>query len=104
VRFVTQYAQAPMAINNQDAFYLFEGLTSDGVYYIQASFPINSDLIGFAQDDFGGATVDFSSQDAGTQFEAYLNTEATTLDGLTPDQFKPNLEALDGILTSLSIK
>lgn len=104
VRIITQYAQAPMALNNQDTFYLFEGLTSDGVYYVQASLPINSTSLGFTQDDFGAFTVDFSSQDAGTQFEAYLADKTAALDALGPDGFTPNLDALDGILSSLTIK
>jgi hypothetical protein len=104
VGFVTQYAQAPLAINNGDAFYMFEGLTTDGVYYVQAQFPINSTKFGFSQDDFGGATVDFGASDAGTQFQTYMDNLVATLNSLPADQFTPNLDALDGVISSLTIK
>ena len=40
VRFLTEYAQYPVSANNQDLFYHFQGLTSDGAYYIIAILPI----------------------------------------------------------------
>jgi len=104
VRFITQYAQAVGALNNEDAFYLFEGLSADGVYFVRAQLPINSTSLGFSFDDFGGATVDLSSSDAGAQYEAYLANTIATLNALPPDQFSPNLESLDNLIASLTIK
>lgn len=31
---LTQYAQAPYPVNNESLFYTFQGLTSDGAYYV----------------------------------------------------------------------
>ena len=40
VRFVAQYDQAPLPINNLEVFYTFQGLTDDGQYYVAAVFPV----------------------------------------------------------------
>lgn len=41
VRFLTQFDQAIMPINNQELIYTFQGLTSDGNYYVSAMLPVN---------------------------------------------------------------
>lgn len=41
MRYLTQNAQAVMPINNKNLFYTFQGLTSDGKYYVAAVMPLN---------------------------------------------------------------
>jgi len=41
VRFVTLYTQSGPPINNNELFYAFQGITSDGSKYISAIFPLN---------------------------------------------------------------
>ncbi len=40
LRYLTQFGQDIYPINNQDLLYTYQGLTSDGKYYISAVFPI----------------------------------------------------------------
>ena len=42
IRFLTQYGQAPYPVNNNSMFYTFQGLTSDGLYYLSAVLPANA--------------------------------------------------------------
>jgi hypothetical protein len=101
---VTQYAQAFYPINNHDLFYHFEGLTSDGQYYIIAILPINAPSL--AADDnldsplpADGIPFDFNSSDPGAYFEAITQKLNTT----APEAFTPSLTALDALINSLKI-
>ena len=41
VRFLTEYAQYFVPVNNHDLFYTYQGLTNDGQYWISVILPIN---------------------------------------------------------------
>jgi hypothetical protein len=45
IRFVTEYAQGFVSINNQDLFYHFQGFTDDGNYYMVAVLPVTSPVL-----------------------------------------------------------
>ncbi|MDH5506537.1 MAG: hypothetical protein OEZ02_04890, partial [Anaerolineae bacterium] len=45
VRYLTQHGQAYWPINNHDLFYTFQGLTSDGQYYIAAILPVSNPVL-----------------------------------------------------------
>ena len=45
VRFVTQYDQAFLPINNLEVFYTFQGLTDDGRFYVAAILPVSSGIL-----------------------------------------------------------
>ena len=42
VRFVTMYSQGLMPATNKDVFYTYQGLTSDGAYWVSAILPVNA--------------------------------------------------------------
>ena len=39
IRYLTQYDQAPLPVNNNELFYTFQGLTADGRNYVSIIFP-----------------------------------------------------------------
>jgi len=101
-RTVTQYDQAPLPVNNQELIYHFEGLTSDGQYYIIAIFPLNlptlpadnnqaspvpSGGIAFTQDDPTG----------------YYNAITAQINALAPAAFTPSLASLDALIASIKV-
>ena len=45
IRALTEYAQYAAPVNNNDMFYHFQGLTSDGKKYIVAILPVTSPLL-----------------------------------------------------------
>lgn len=67
VRYLTQYDQAPLPINNNELVYTFQGLTADGKYYIAAVFPVTHPELpsGDLQDEQAKAMEDFAGYLAG---------------------------------------
>ena len=111
IRFVTQYGQSPIPINNYELFYTFQGLTNDGAYYVSAILPLSAPFL--APDDNPNHPApadavpapDFSSPDfSGAAWGAYLDTVTTRLNQLDPQQFNPALAALDALVQSLEVK
>ncbi len=106
LRIVTQYAQDISPINNGGLFYHFEGLTSDGKYYLVAILPINLSIL--PGDNKPDAPVPagglmFPQNDAtGQSYENYYNQIAGLINSSTPDQFTPSLTLLDGLIRSIS--
>ena len=45
IRYLTQYSQFTDPINNHELFYTYQGLTSDGKYWISAILPISNPIL-----------------------------------------------------------
>ena len=107
VRIVTQYAQDISPINNGGLFYHFEGLTSDGKYYIVAILPTQLPFL--PADNNPSSTVPsggipFPQNSAsGTDFENYFKQVTDQINAAQPDQFSPMLTSLDALIQSISI-
>jgi hypothetical protein len=98
VRFLTQFDQAPMPINDYELFYTFQGLTSDGKYYIAAVLPVmHPDLPASQQ-------VNDQQQAELNDFPAYLAKTVSMLEGQPGDSFTPDLAKLDALIQSIEIK
>jgi hypothetical protein len=99
VRFITQYGQAAMPINNPSAIYAFIGLTDDGQYVISATFPVNHPLFeadGMTEPPEGWAA--FSEN-----YETYISTMESNLLLQPPETFTPNISLADTLMTSFLI-
>jgi hypothetical protein len=97
VRFLTQYAQAFIPINNQEMFYTFQGLTDDGSYYVVAIFPTSHPALpqdGTAPEDYDAFVNNFDNYRL--ELEAQLND-------YDPSTYTPDLEILDAVIQSLSV-
>ncbi len=98
VRFLTQFDQAPLPINNFELIYTFQGLTRDGKYYIAVVLPVtHPDL---------PATNHVSPQQATElkDFPAYLAKTVTWLDQQPDNSFMPDLARLDALVQSIEVK
>lgn len=107
VRFLTEYAQYPASANNHDLFYHFQGLTSDGAYYIIAILPIRVPVLAETSD--GGAVLPVGGvpypyfADPNSDMQSYY-TSVTDLLNATPSQsFNPTLDQLDAFIQSIRI-
>lgn len=98
VRFITQFDQAPLPINNYELIYTFQGLTHDGKYYVSAVFPINHPEL--PQND----QVSNQQEDEMKNYSAYLEKTANWLDQQTSSAFNPDLSKLDTLIQSMEIK
>jgi hypothetical protein len=101
VRFVTQYDQAIIPVNNQEVFYTFQGLTSDGRYYIAAILPVATSAL---PDTDQMSQEQMQTLSTGEAFAAYLGQVVQTLNSLPPADFTPNLDALDAMILSLRLE
>jgi len=98
VRFLTQFDQAPLPINNMELIYTFQGLTSDGKYYVAAIFPVNhADLPGTNQ-------ANTQQESELEEFPTYLAETVAWL-GQQPDaSFTPALSELDALVQTIEVK
>lgn len=107
IRVVTQYAQDVSPINNGGLFYHFEGLTSDGKYYIVAILPIQLPTLpadNNPNSPVPSGGIAFPQNNAsGTDFENYYKQVTDQINAAQPDQFSPTLALLDTLIQSISI-
>ncbi len=98
VRFLTQYDQAPYKVNNAELFYTFQGLTSDGKYYVAAVLPVS-------HPDLPASQVIFSENaDEMSKFQPYLVGVVSWLDVQPGSGFTPDLAKLDAMMQSMEVK
>jgi hypothetical protein len=107
VRFLTEYAQYFASANNHDLFYHFQGLTSDGEYYIIAILPIRNPILAETSDPGaalpeGGVPYLFYS-DPNADVQLYYKSVAEVLNATPQDAFTPTLDQLDSLIQSIKI-
>lgn len=83
VAFLSCYQQEDAPINNGDFFYTFQGLTTDGKYYVSVFYPVQAPKLKKNLPSKQGAD--------------YLGK-------LPPTEFVPSLNSIDTLLTSISIQ
>lgn len=99
-RFLTEYAQFYDPINNFDMFYTFQGLTSDGKYWISAVLPISNPILPAD----GKNPPNGQSWDAfGSGFPKYLSDISLQLNSQAPGNFSPSIPMLDTLIASIQI-
>jgi len=96
IRYVTFYAQAFVPILQNDAFYVFQGLTSDGEYYVSATFPLNTPTLEAGQPEDFDAIL-------GDDPVAYNDQIIDTIAGTSPGAFTPSLTLLDALIASIQV-
>lgn len=104
VRALTQYAQYAAPINNRELFYHFQGLTSDGKYYVIAILPITAPIL--AEDEKPGSSVPPEGVPIPTDIgpnEVYYISITEKLNSLSPDSYTPSLTSLDMLIQSLLV-
>jgi hypothetical protein len=98
VRFLTQFDQAPLPINNYELIYTFQGLTSDGKYYVAAVLPVSQPELP------ANEKVNDEMAARMSDFPAYLTETVTWLEKQPANSFTPDLAALDGLINSIEVK
>jgi hypothetical protein len=92
IRYITQYAQNDWTVNNHDMFLSFQGLTSDGKYWISLVLPISHPSL-----------PEIGDNQPGFDWPAYYVQIANQLNGQTPESFIPSILALDALINSITI-
>lgn len=108
LRMVTQYGQAVGPVTNNGTFYHFEGLTSDGKYYVVVVLPIGSPILSSGNDPNAPAPAGgvpfpgYSSMDI-KDYDAYFQAVTDKLNAAGADTFQPSLSQLDALIQSITI-
>jgi hypothetical protein len=107
IRFLTEYGQSASSANNYDLFYQFQGLTSDGAYYIVAIFPISAPVLAETSDagaplPTGGIPYQYMV-DPNTDVQAYYTAVTNLLNSTPQDAFVPTINQLDALIQSMQI-
>lgn len=99
LRFVTEYAPEHKPISGEGMFYAFQGLTSDGDFYVTAFFPVTAETM-----PGGGEQGSSAVLENGEAWQAYRETMALSLSEMAPDAFAPDLTQLDALIASLRVR
>jgi hypothetical protein len=99
VRFLTQYAQAYLPINNHELFYTFQGLTDDGQNYVSAILPVAHPSLPANQKAYAGGDIHVLIR----RFDAYIADVEADLATQDASSFVPGLDALDAMIQSLEV-
>lgn len=109
LRVLAEYAQNFTVIDNHDLFYHFEGLTSDGKYYIVTTLPANAAFLAADSNPASPVPSDgipFPGYDAmnADTFNSYLQKVGDKLNATSAEAFTPSLQALDALIQSISVQ
>jgi hypothetical protein len=83
LRWVTRYAVTNTPTTNDTIFYTFQGITTDGKYYVSFFWPVSAKDLPESKD---------------------FPASRRYLDSLAPADFTPDLSRLDALVSSISIK
>jgi hypothetical protein len=108
VRSLTEYGQYPAPANNVELFYHFQGLTSDGAFYIIAILPITAQGLGESLDPTQASAIDGVEypklDDTNPDWQGYYGAVINHLNGTLPEAFAPTLNQLDMLIQSVRIE
>lgn len=101
LRFVGRFTEepAPVASDDPQLFYIFEGFTNDGQYLISFFYPVTTDQL--------PPSAEISTEEltqVSSDYEAYLNDVVQQLNTLNASDWEPDLMDLDTVITSLAFE
>jgi hypothetical protein len=96
ISYITVYRQDVSPFTSSEFWYIFQGLSKDGQYYVSAMFKIAPSMFP------AEIPADFDWDTFNATFSAYLQQSVDQLNAATPDQFAPSLTALDAVVGSFS--
>jgi hypothetical protein len=99
LRYLTWFSQGVVPVNNHELIYTYQGLTSDGKYYVSAVLPINHPSLPADGSVTGHEPPEFTSD-----YAAYMMNVVANLNPQASNTFSPNLTQLDVMMSSLEIK
>jgi hypothetical protein len=99
LRYLTEFGQGMVPVNNYELFYTFQGLTNDGKYYVAAILPVNHPNLPVDTKLTGGEPVEFYDD-----FPTYVKNVANSLNIKAASSFTPELTQLEVMMTSIEVK
>ncbi|MGQ9683082.1 MAG: hypothetical protein ACUVX9_11130 [Anaerolineae bacterium] len=109
VRYLAQYGQAYMPINNQELFYTFQGLTADGAHCVVAILPVSATFLPATFEPDAPVPPDgvpfpgYHETDT-AKIEAYYEAVAAKLEQAPDGSLAPDLLLLDALIQSVLVQ
>jgi hypothetical protein len=105
VSMISQYAQFPGPILRDNSFYHYEGLTSDGKYFVAVLFPVTLPLQSTSENpNADGLPNPYPSDITDTAaLTAYYQGITDHLTAASADSFQPSLTLLDALIQSITV-
>ncbi len=103
VRFLAEYSQIPFPIGTALA-YIFQGITSDGQYYISLTLPIEESALNEYNAPYKGNLEQTEWETFAENFPAYKEGAAAILEAELDSAFIPDFSTLDELIQSLTVK
>ncbi len=100
IRYLTLFAQYAAPINNHEMFYTYQGLTSDGRYWISATLPVSNPIL---PENADNPPPGYTWDDLSYNYEAYLADVVPQLESQPAAAFTPGLAVLDALVASITI-
>lgn len=118
VRSIQEYHQFSAPVTNDYLIYSYQGITSDGKYYVSFVAPVRVPfLINESYNPDPNSTTptplapadgftypSTSTLGGGSDYDQYINAIADKFAQTPPDQFEPSLDVLDALVQSILIK
>jgi hypothetical protein len=99
LRYLAQLDQGIVPINNRELIYVYQGLTSDGNYYVSAVLPVTHPSLPADERITGQEPPEFTDD-----FARYVAQLSSALNVQAPDTFTPDLTKLDAMMSSIEIR
>jgi hypothetical protein len=99
VRFLTEYSQAALPVNNHRLFYTYQGLSGDNQYYVSAVLPVNLPELPANENITDNLPPEFIED-----FSKYLADTVSMLEKQPASAYTPDLSLLDALVQSIEIK
>jgi hypothetical protein len=100
VCYITQYAQAYVPPNNHGLFFSFQGLTSDGEYWISVILPISHPSLW--ENEGVSTNTEYATIEKNP--DAYYAEKASEINALDPKSFVPSIKKLDTLVKSMIVQ
>ena len=101
IRYLTQFAQNYALIDNHDMIYTYQGLTSDGQYWVAVILPVTNPILPENGDTYpGGETFDQFVNN----YDTYIADMVAQLNSQAPGNYAPTLTMLDTLVSSITIQ
>lgn len=101
IRYLTLYAQYYAPINNHELFYSYQALTPDGQHWISAILPVSDPIL---PENADNPPPGYTWEDLSFNYDAYLADIVPQMEAQPPAAYSPSLDALDALVTSITIQ
>lgn len=103
LRYITTYHQDYSPVTNEDLRYTFQGLTTDGRYFVSISIPVYNFGLPANYEIFENSYKE-DAKELQNDYQGYVVKIARMLDQSAQNEFNPPLQALDEMIKTMEIK